>query len=52
MDLEGFTQVSQESDSQYPAKKQKKLCQLTLEEVEDMAEWLSVQQEAGVLQKG
>ncbi len=37
MELEGLTQ---ESDSQHPAKKQKKLRQLTLEEEEDMAEWL------------
>ncbi len=37
MELEGLTQ---ESDSQSLAKKQKKLRQLTLEEEDDMAEWL------------
>ncbi len=37
MELEGLTQ---ESDSQRPAKKQVKLRQLTLEEEDDMAEWL------------
>ncbi len=40
MELEGLTQVTQESDSQRPAKKHLTLRPLTLKEEENMAEWL------------